>query len=50
MDLKHQYSLEKGSKRYLCPDWVEIQFVGFIDPTTSEYLPEQDGFCHRERK
>jgi len=43
----HRYSLEKGSKKHLCPDCGKKRFVRFIDTTTGEYLPEQYGRCDK---
>ncbi|GAB1418122.1 hypothetical protein MASR2M12_08870 [Bacteroidales bacterium] len=43
----HRYSLEKGSKKHLCPECGKKRFVRFIDNTTGEYLPEQYGRCDK---
>lgn len=44
---KHRYSLEKGSKKYLCPGCGKKRFVPYLDTTTSALLPEQYGRCDR---
>lgn len=46
----YRYSLEKGSKKHLCPDCNKKTFVRYIDTETGEYLPEQYGRCDRESK
>lgn len=45
---QHRYSLEKGSKKHLCPDCNKKTFVLYIDTETDNYLPEQYGRCDRE--
>jgi hypothetical protein len=46
----HRYSLEKGSKKYHCPDCNKKTFVLYVDIVTGEYLPERYGRCDRESK
>lgn len=46
----HRYSLEKGSKKYHCPNCNKKTFVLYNDTETGEYLPEQYGRCDRESK
>ena len=47
---KYQYILEKGSKKYHCPDCKRKTFVRYTDTETGNYLPEQYGRCDRESK
>ena len=47
---EHRYSLEKGSKKHLCPNCGKKTFVYYIDTQTNGYLPEQYGRCDRESK
>jgi len=42
--------LEKGSKKYCCPECAKMRFVRYIDTETGEYLPSQYGRCDRESK
>lgn len=46
----HRYSLEKGSKKHICPDCNKKTFVVYIDTETGDNLPEQYGRCDRESK
>lgn len=46
----YQYTLEKGSVKYYCPNCKAKTFVKYIDTETGEYLPEQYGRCDRENK
>ncbi|MBI0401360.1 DUF6371 domain-containing protein [Cyclobacterium marinum] len=46
----HRYLLEKGSKKYYCPECNKKTFVLYIDTETSDYLPEHYGRCDRESK
>ncbi|QQM28083.1 DUF6371 domain-containing protein [Elizabethkingia sp. M8] len=45
---EHRYTLEKGSKKYTCPDCNKKTFVLYIDTETGDYLPQQYGRCDRE--
>lgn len=46
----HRYSLEKGSKKYYCPECDKKTFVLYIDTETGDYLPNHYGRCDRESK
>ena len=46
----HRYSLEKGSKKFICPECNKKTFVMYIDTETGSYLPQQYGRCDRESK
>ncbi|MFP3599425.1 DUF6965 family protein [Chryseobacterium sp. SIMBA_029] len=50
METKHQYILEKGSRKYHCPNCHKKTFVYYIDTETGDYLPHQYGRCDREGK
>lgn len=50
MSTEHRYILEKGTKKYHCPDCNKKTFVLYIDTETGDYLPEQYGRCDRESK
>lgn len=45
-----RFILEKGSKKYHCPQCNKKTFVRFIDEIESNYLQEQYGRCDRESK
>lgn len=50
MENEHQYILEKGSRKYHCPNCNKKTFVYYIDIKTGDYLPHQYGRCDRESK
>ncbi|MCB9363407.1 MAG: hypothetical protein H6587_02450 [Flavobacteriales bacterium] len=50
MNIKHRFTLEKGSKKYNCPDCNKRTFVFYVDNETNNYLPELYGRCDRESK
>ena len=50
MNELYRYSLEKGSKKYYCPNCKKRTLVRYVDTKTGNYLPEQYGRCDREDK
>lgn len=46
----YKYSLEKGSKKYQCPQCGKKTFVRYKDNSNNEYLPELYGRCDRSDK
>jgi hypothetical protein len=45
-----RYSLDRSSKKHICPNCTKKTFVLYIDTTTGEYLPTDFGRCDREQK
>ncbi|MBS9773786.1 MAG: hypothetical protein KGV59_01335 [Tenacibaculum sp.] len=48
--MSYKYSLEKGSKKYNCPQCRKKTFVRYIDKETDNYLDYKYGRCDRENK
>lgn len=48
MDTEHRYKLERGSKKYLCPNCGKISLKRYIDIDTGDHLPDQYGRCDHE--
>ena len=44
----YKYSLDKSSKKFVCPNCSKRSFVRFIDNETNNYLTEIYGRCDRE--
>ena len=44
------FSLEKGSKKHICPGCGKKTFVRFVNTKNDEYLPEKYGRCDRSIK
>ena len=42
-----KYSLDKSSKKHICPNCNKKTFVLYIDTVTGEYLPTDFGRCDR---
>ena len=44
-----KYSLEVGSKKYVCPSCNKKTFVFYVDKETGNYLTNDYGRCDREQ-
>jgi hypothetical protein len=45
----YKYILDKGSKKFLCPNCTKKTFVKYIDTETGSYLTDDYGKCDREQ-
>lgn len=45
-----RFTLEKGSKKYHCPNCGKKRLVAYIDTDTGTHIPQQYGRCDRESK
>jgi len=46
--MKQRFSLDKSSKKFVCPNCEKKRFVRYQDNELNEYLPETVGRCDRE--
>lgn len=46
----YRFKLDKGSKKFICPECNKKTFVKYTDTKSNEYLPEHYGRCDREIK
>ncbi|PKH68898.1 hypothetical protein CXF59_01070 [Flavobacterium sp. ALD4] len=44
-----KYTLDKGSKKFLCPNCTKKTFVKYIETDTGNYLTDDFGKCDREQ-
>lgn len=44
----YKYSLDKSSKKFVCPNCNKKTFVRYVDNETTHYLEQQYGRCDRE--
>jgi sporulation protein YlmC with PRC-barrel domain len=47
MSQDYRYTLQKGSKKHLCPSCEKKRFVRYVDNITGDYLPSIYGKCDR---
>lgn len=45
----YKYTLDKGSKKFVCPNCTKKTFVLYINTETGNYLPDDFGKCDREQ-
>ena len=50
MNHSYKYSLDRSSRKFICPNCNKKTFVKFIDNETNHYLNPTDGRCDRESK
>jgi len=44
----YQYSLDRSSRKFICPECGKKRFVRVLDISTNQYLPDHVGRCDRE--
>lgn len=45
--VQFRYTLDKGSKKFICPNCNQKRFVKYIDNNTNQYLSDEFGKCDR---
>ena len=45
----YKYTLDAGSKKFVCPNCHKKRFVRYLDTTTDNYLSDDYGRCDREQ-
>lgn len=50
MKHNYKYSLDRSSRKFICPNCNKKTFVKFVDNETNHYLNSTDGRCDRESK
>lgn len=48
--MTYRYSLDKSSKKFMCPVCRKKKFVKYVDNQTNQYLEDNCGRCDRESK
>lgn len=48
--IQYRYSLDRSSKKFICPSCGKKTFVKYVDNTSNSYLDNQYGRCDRENK
>lgn len=48
--MKYKYSLDRSSRKFMCPNCHKKTFVKYIDAETNHYLDSDIGRCDRESK